>query len=72
MNGQRLLIGIIAICWGSGMIYYAQAKDVPPIVKLFISSWWIKSERVNRILATILGIFTLISGFRFIISGLTG
>jgi hypothetical protein len=72
MNTSHLLIGIIAICWGSGMIYYARAKNVPWIVKPFISTWWIESKTVNNFIAIIFGACSIIGGFLYVIGGLTG
>ena len=72
MNVLHLVIGIIAVCWGGGMIYYARAKNVPWIVKPFISTWWIESKGVNNFIAIILGAATIIAGFFFIIGGLIG
>ena len=72
MNTQHLIIGIIGVCWSSGMIYFSQAKKVPSIVKPFIYTWWIKSEKANQLMALIFGIGGVIGGIIFIIGGLTG
>ena len=72
MNVSHLVIGIIGVIWGGGMIYYARAKNVPWIVKPFISTWWIESKGVNNFIAIILGVASMIVSFLFIIGGLTG
>lgn len=72
MNVLHLVIGIIGVIWGGGMIYYARAKNVPWIVKPFISTWWIESKGVNNFIAIILGAASIFVGFLYIIGGLIG
>lgn len=72
MITSHLLIGILAVAWGSGMIYFSRAKNVPSIVKPFIESWWIRSRRINNAFALIFGIGTLIGGLLYLVGGLMG
>jgi hypothetical protein len=51
---------------------FFSAKKVPSIVKPFIYTWWIKSEKANQLMALIFGIGGVIGGIIFIIGGLTG
>jgi hypothetical protein len=68
---RQLLIGLIAIAWGGGMLYYARAKDIPMLVKPFVRAAW-GSERTNRILCAILGAGTVVSGVVFVLAALIG
>jgi hypothetical protein len=68
----EILFGLICIAWGGAMLYFARAKHVPPFIKPFVSTWWIKSDAVNRALCAVLGLGTVIVGLVFILAGLTG
>jgi hypothetical protein len=68
----EILVGLVSFAWGGGMLYYARAKNIPPFVKPFVSTWWIKSDAVNRAIGAALGLGTLIAGLVFILAGLIG
>ena len=68
----EILLGFACIAWGGGMLYYARARHIPPFVKPFVSTRWIKSDAVNRALCAVLGLGTVIVGLAFILAGLTG
>ena len=68
----KILIGVYAIIWGGGLLYYSRAKHIPSIVKPLMRTWWIKSEATNRKLSAILGAFSIVSGLIFIIAGIMG
>ena len=72
MIAEHLIIGFIGFLWGSGMIYFARTENIPAIVKPFLFSSWIKSDRINRALAVLLGTGTVICSILFIIGGLSG
>jgi small-conductance mechanosensitive channel len=69
MNTTHLIIGIIAVCWGSVMIYYSKSENVPTIIKPFIKGS-LKNKRLETILSLFLGYGTVICGILFIIGGL--
>ena len=54
------------------MVYFAKKNTAPFIVKPFISTWRIKSEKANRIIATIMGYSTILCSLVFLIGGLAG
>ena len=70
MIGKEIVIGLASIAWGGAMLYYANAKHAPTFVKLFVSTWWAKSNRVNGIICTVFGFCTVISGIRFFVAGI--
>ena len=72
MIGKQIIFGIVAVCYGGGILYYAQAKHIPPLVKPFVSTWWIKSDKVNRAICAVLGFGTFIVGIVNIVAGLIG
>jgi hypothetical protein len=68
---RQLVIGILATCWGGGMLYYARAKEIPALVKPFVRAAW-GSEGMNRMLCAILGAGTVVSGIVFIVAAIFG
>lgn len=71
MNLTHLIIGVIAVCWGGLMIYYARSENVPTIIKPFIKGS-LKIEKLAAMLSLFLGFGTVICGFLFIAGGLMG
>ena len=68
---HQLIIGVVAICWGGGMLYYARAKEVPTVIKPFVRASW-GSERTNRVLCAVLGAGTVVSGIALVIGAIIG
>jgi hypothetical protein len=68
---RELVIGVIAIAWGGGMLYYARADRIPTLVKPFVRASW-GSERTNRILCGILGAGTVASGVVVVVAAIIG
>jgi hypothetical protein len=68
----EILFGLVCIAWGGALLYYARAKNVPPLVRPFVSARWVKSEPVAGAMRAVLGLGTIISGLVFILAGLTG
>ena len=71
MNISHLIIGIIAVCWGSVMIYYAKSENIPAIIKPFIKGS-VKNKRLDKFLSLFLGYATVVCGILFIVGGLIG
>ena len=69
---SHFVLGLISVLWGAGMVYWAKAEKVPWIVKPFMFADWIKSERINRFIATVMGYASIISGLLFLLGGLFG
>jgi hypothetical protein len=68
---RELVIGLIAVAWGGGMLYYARADKIPTLVRPFVRASW-GGERANRILGAILGAGAVASGVVFVAAAIIG
>jgi uncharacterized membrane protein len=73
MDITYLIIGIIAVCWGSVTIYYAksESEDVPTIIKPFFDCS-IKNKKLQEILYLFVGFVAVIYGMLFILNSIIG
>jgi hypothetical protein len=70
--GKEIILGLVSIGMGGGMFYRATSSRVSDGMKAFFSAWWIKSERVNKVISGVLGFFSLVNGVVYFVAGIIG